>query len=178
MALLCVYLNGFGQYKNAPPKIGFKVPDISFQTINDTGAKQKLSDFKGKLVILDFWATWCTSCIGHFPQMDSLQKKYKNVLQVVLVNSIKGSGDSMEKVRSFIRFYTSRYKNSFSPLVVAADTLAYRLFPHTYLPHFVWIDQEGRLIAVTAPSMVTEEIIKDILETEGLLKTKDKTTNN
>lgn len=170
-ALLCVYMSGVGQKINIEPiKIGFKIPDISFQTINDTSAKVKLSGFKGRLVILDFWATWCTSCIRRFPEMDSLQKKYKDNIKIILVNSAKGSGDSIGKVQSFFKSYNTQYKNNFSPLVVANDTIAYQLFPHTYLPHYVWIDKEGRLIAITAPTMVTKEVVKEILATENLIK--------
>jgi len=64
-----------------PLKIGDKVPDIEFKLVDSkTGgiSKGKLSDYKGKLVIIDFWASWCYSCLHKFPKMDELQKKYSN----------------------------------------------------------------------------------------------------
>jgi thiol-disulfide isomerase/thioredoxin len=41
---------------------------------------QELIYFNGKLMILDFWATWCGACISKFPKLDSLQKKYADKL--------------------------------------------------------------------------------------------------
>src|SRR3977135_207668 len=59
----------------ASPKIkslsvGDKVPEIEFQMLNYSSPVAKLSDFKGKLLLLDFWATWCGPCIGSFPKLD------------------------------------------------------------------------------------------------------------
>ena len=62
---------GFNKHEIKPLKIGDKVPDIEFKNIINYKSKTaRLSDFKGKLVILDFWGTWCTSCIAAFPKME------------------------------------------------------------------------------------------------------------
>ena len=59
-----------------PAQTGQTLPDHVYQNvINYQADTLKLSDFKGKLVILDFWGTRCLSCITAFPKMDSLQKK-------------------------------------------------------------------------------------------------------
>lgn len=49
------------------------VPEFSFKDIH--GRAHSLSDFKGKVVVLNFWATWCAPCVVEFPQMVSLAKK-------------------------------------------------------------------------------------------------------
>lgn len=51
---------------------------IDFTLTNMKGEKVKLSDYKGKVVILDFWATWCGPCRASFPKMQELVEKYKN----------------------------------------------------------------------------------------------------
>jgi len=51
---------------------------IDFTLTNMDGKKVRLSDYKGKMVVLDFWATWCGPCRGSFPRMQELVKKYKN----------------------------------------------------------------------------------------------------
>jgi len=51
---------------------------IDFTLTNMEGKKVRLSDYKGKMVVLDFWATWCGPCRGSFPKMQELVEKYKN----------------------------------------------------------------------------------------------------
>ncbi|MGZ4100208.1 MAG: TlpA family protein disulfide reductase, partial [Bacteroidia bacterium] len=51
-----------------PLKVGDKVPDITFSNVvNYKSATLKLSEFKGQVIMLDFWATWCSSCLAAFP---------------------------------------------------------------------------------------------------------------
>src|SRR5258705_3241888 len=73
--------------------IGDVCPDV--RLVNYANNKIKsftLSDFKSKLIIIDFWGTGCTSCIKAFPKIDSLQKKFQDKIQFILVN--KESADS------------------------------------------------------------------------------------
>jgi len=62
----------------------------------------KLSTISSKLLILDFWATWCTSCLQGFPKLETLQQQFKQDLQVVLVNSKRSATflQSIKKVKA------------------------------------------------------------------------------
>jgi thiol-disulfide isomerase/thioredoxin len=51
---------------------------VDFTLTNMEGKKVKLSDYKGKMIVLDFWATWCGPCRASFPKMQELVKKYKS----------------------------------------------------------------------------------------------------
>src|SRR3954466_8754499 len=74
-------------------KIGDTVPDIAINNIINYPTKiAKISDFKGKLLILDFWATWCSPCVGMIPKMEALQKQFNDKLQFLPV-SYQAYGD-------------------------------------------------------------------------------------
>ncbi|MGB4400563.1 MAG: TlpA disulfide reductase family protein, partial [Daejeonella sp.] len=78
MATLCLFLSNTALAQTAALKIGDKVPDVTINNIsNYKSTSAKLSDFKGKLLILDFWATWCAPCIAMIPKMDSLEKAFE-----------------------------------------------------------------------------------------------------
>lgn len=63
-------------------KIGDRVPEIIIsKIIGDSKPDAKISDFKDKLLILDFWDTFCGSCIEALPKLDSLQQKFGNKIK-------------------------------------------------------------------------------------------------
>src|SRR6476620_3661535 len=103
LAMLCPLLSvGQQPYKAITPlTIGDTLPDMPLSSIiNYKSFTACLSSFKGKLLILDFWATWCTSCLKHFPKMDSLQQQYPGQVQVIMVNS-KNTGNNEKKIKVF-----------------------------------------------------------------------------
>lgn len=140
--------------------IGDKVPDIEFTVLNYPAKKVSLSNFAGKLVILDFWATWCSSCISVFPKTDSLQQQFKDRLQVILVNTKKN--DTYKKAEVFLHTWKAQHKNFVLPLAVM-DTVADGLFPHRHLPHHVWISPDGHVKAFTSFGQLTAKNISTVL---------------
>lgn len=157
-------LTAHGQKKGmaiSPLKIGDKVLDIPFGKMYNYPYKAaKLSDFKGKLVILDFWATWCGGCLHSFPKIDSLQRKYNDKLQVILVNT-KSTGNDEQKIKSlFAKLQSNNHRTYILPSVVK-DTIADNLFRHKTLPHYVWL-HNGKVIAYTSSEQVTAENIEAV----------------
>jgi len=70
--------------------IGSEAPALHFLWSSD-GKYKTLSDLKGKVVVLDFWATWCGPCVGAFPNVRKLQERYKGYPVVILgVTSVQG----------------------------------------------------------------------------------------
>ena len=98
--------------------VGDKVPDIQFtQMVNSKSQTASLSQFKGKLVILDFWATWCSACIKNFPLLDSMQRLHTDKLQVILVNTAT-THDTKEKItKLFSRLANTWGRQSVLPVV-------------------------------------------------------------
>lgn len=148
--------------------IGELVPDVKIPfIINYPETSITLSDLKGKAVILDFWATWCGPCVEAFPKMDSLQKKFGDKLKILLVNNQKENVamDFLKKI--------DKVKNIRLPTVLQ-DTQLNALFRHQVIPHYVWIDSDGIVQAITGADQVTEQNIASFIKGAKLaLKTKN-----
>jgi hypothetical protein len=118
-------------------------------------------DFRNRLLLLDFWATWCTSCYKKFPLLDSLQQQFGNRLAIRLVSS-RGTTDDTAKIAAF---FARRKKPGGRPYRLASivsDTTLLQYFPHRYIPWCVWICN-NRVLAITRASAVTARRISDLL---------------
>ncbi|MDB5145961.1 MAG: hypothetical protein JWQ66_4676 [Mucilaginibacter sp.] len=136
---------------------GDPVPDLTITRIQNYPAKTaKISDFRGKLLILDFWATWCSPCIALIPRMDSLQKQFGGQVQFLPVSN--------QPAQTVTTFLAKLHKlQPFNLPDVQEDTVLNNRFPHTYLPHEVWIGPDGKLIAVTGDEALTAANIRAVL---------------
>ncbi|MBH2005308.1 MAG: TlpA family protein disulfide reductase [Sphingobacteriia bacterium] len=113
----------------------------------------KLSAYKGKVLILDFWATWCGSCIAAMHEVEPLQKKYADRFQVLAITY-----EEPKHVTGFLQ--TTGVKREFSFPIATSDKLLVRYFPYRILPHEVWLDADQRIIAITNQKAVTEANIQ------------------
>lgn len=138
-------------------KEGDPVPDLMINQVNNYyQSSLKLSDFKGKLVILDFWGFHCVSCIQLFPKVDSFQRKYGDKMQILMVNPERQSAtDSFFMKRKFIKIPNVPF--------VTNDTLFHLLFPHTGTPHHIWIDQEGKFFRSANHYHLNKHTLEDYL---------------
>ncbi|MFN2456508.1 MAG: TlpA disulfide reductase family protein, partial [Pyrinomonadaceae bacterium] len=92
---------------------------------------------RGKVVIINFWATWCPPCREEIPDLVALQTKYKDQLQIIGISQDSGS---VEDVRQFAKAHGMNY-----PTVMSTPEIE-KLFPGVYaLPTTFILDREGRL---------------------------------
>jgi len=155
---LFTFLNGYSQRLD----IGDKVPAVTIgNVINNASSDIRLSDYHGQLVILDFWATWCSPCIAMFPKTDSLQKVFGGKVRFLPVTY-----QSEKDVRRLLSRIPAL--NGLNLPIVVGDTTLNRLFPHKELPHYVWIDQNGVVLAITGSEEITPVKIESILSGSGL----------
>lgn len=171
LAALCLNFGAHAQEK-APNKtalkIGDQVPDITINNIiNYRGADgkptatAKLSDFKGKLLILDFWDTYCSSCIEVLPKLDSLQKAFGDSISILPVTA-----QSEQSIKKFLS--NNGYLKGYTIQTIVEDKILGRLFPHTMIPHDVWIDHNGKVCAITDAQYITTLNIRALLHGKSL----------
>jgi len=140
------------------------VPFFRFQgLLNAPNPTVSMNELKDKIVILEFWATWCGPCIPAMAHLDAIQKKYPDQVQVIAI-----SDESPERLERFI-------KNKPSTLWFLSDPdhSFQTYFPYHAIPHTVLIDKKGKLVANTSPGEITESIIERILKDETV-KVKEK----
>jgi thiol-disulfide isomerase/thioredoxin len=163
LAMLCPLLGSGQPNKITPLTIGDTVHDIALSNIiNYKTQSANLSSFKGKLLILDFWATWCTACLKHFPQMDSLQQHYPGQVQVLLVNA-KNTGDDEKKIQAFFEKRKASSGRPYALPSVISDTLLTQFFLHKLLPHYVWLNSSRKVVAITDAAALTAKNIAAFL---------------
>lgn len=146
-----------------PLSVGDKVPDITFtQLVNSKQSSVKLSQLKGKLIILDFWATWCSNCYKKLNLLDSMQRLLPGKLQVLLVSTTT-SRDNKQKLLKFAGSYITTAGNKTVLPLALNDSVACRYFPHRTVPHYVWIDPGGNCLAITGSEDITAENISLVI---------------
>jgi peroxiredoxin len=131
LAILTVLLPGC--YRGSrPPRIGTAAPDF---TLQDADRKVILSEFRGKVVVLNFWATWCGPCVEEMPSLVQLQQRFKNKGVTVLGVSIDVDGDAYHK---FLKDYKIDFLTVRDPDQKASNVYGSFKWPETYI-----IDREG-----------------------------------
>ncbi|RKR84118.1 thiol-disulfide isomerase/thioredoxin [Mucilaginibacter gracilis] len=161
LALLCLNFRVNAQHLQPvkPLAIGDTLPDILLSNlIHYKSTTAKLAAFKRKVILLDFWATWCSNCINGLPHMDSLQRQFGDKLQVFLINC-KKTGDDLDKINALFK------RIAFTPHLPVAvqDTTCSNYFRFTALPHYVWINQQGRIVAMTGKKEVTDANVSRLI---------------
>jgi len=117
-------------------EVGDRAP--AFEITDDNGRGVSLSDFRGKYVLLNFWATWCPPCVEEMPSLSALHDRMKDLGLVVLGISVDESREEYERFldRSGLTFPTVR-----DPERSVSARYGTVKYPETYL-----IDPEGIVI--------------------------------
>lgn len=155
-----------------PLRVGDKMPEIVFHTmVNYPGGKAKLSDFKGKPVILDLWHVQCTACIEGMPKMQELQRKFNGQIQIIGfgMNSI-ADYKKLRKNSSILKEITTL------PLALQADTPLFKNLVGIF-PRHIWIDKDGIIRAVTSTLNASENHIQNFVNGKPLTFIMEKANN-
>ncbi len=106
------------------------------------GEPLTLESMRGKVVLLDFWATWCKPCIKTMPELDALYRDYQKLGFSVVGISIDQGDDREKKVKKFLDKKPVGY-----PIVIdAKESASWEAFHVAALPTLYLIDREGRIL--------------------------------
>jgi len=134
--------------------VGDSAPDFSITA--DNGRTITTSNFGGKLLVLNFWATWCPPCIEELPSLNAFQRRFANAGVVVL-------GISVDKDEKLYRDFLAKARVSFltardpeNKINVEYGTLK---FPETYI-----IDARGKVLRkiISNTDWMSERMLKDV----------------
>ena len=90
------------------PDYAIKAPDFTLKTVD--GKLFKLSENKGKVILLNFWGTWCGPCRREIPDFNELHKKYrKNGLEIVGITLKRSPYETTETIASFMKDWDMDY---------------------------------------------------------------------
>lgn len=133
------------------PAVGMPVED--FQLIDLEGKAHSLSQYRGKVVLVNFWATWCKPCTTEMPAMQATYDKLREKGFVVLaINELEDDA----KVREHIKQYGHTF-----PVLMDRDNKVANQFGVFGLPVSVFIDQDGRVQEYIKGGLLTEQKIED-----------------
>ena len=138
---------------------GKEAPDVTFKDAD--GNRYSINGFKGKVIVIDVWATWCSSCLKNMPRFIELIKEYEGCEDIVLFTVSTDSDDLKEKWLAAI----DRHKMG-GMLNLTPDRSAEAQFEEKYyissVPRYIVIDKQGYIVSAFAPK--PGEVLKEIID--------------
>jgi peroxiredoxin len=134
-------------------------PDFSWK--DASGNVIKLSELKGKVILIDFWATWCGPCKMTIPHVEALYERYKDNKDVIVLGISVDDPSTAQNVPSFIK------QNGMQYLVVSdSNGSVSSLYGVSSIPRFFIIDKNGRIAkTITGYDPNMEEVIGGQIDT-------------
>jgi len=139
--LLALFSPAFAAAQDGQPIIRFvrnpdAAPDFKLKGLD--GKPVTLADSKGKVILLNFWATWCGPCRAEIPDLVELQNRYKDRLQIL---GLVVDDDDQDAIKEFVEKFGINY-----PVAVATDDIRVQYGGIPALPTSFVLDAEGRIV--------------------------------
>lgn len=120
------------------------------------GSQWTLADQRGKIVLINYWATWCAPCQEEMPALNRIAQEESSAGVVVLGVSVDTGDGSAERVRDFVMRYRVTYPVAFgaTTMTSASDTIG--------IPNTLLVDRRGRLAKVYAGPIRGSDVVDDL----------------
>ncbi len=151
-----------------PALLAAGAPAPDFNSEKWGGGTLKLSDYKGQVVILDFWATWCGPCQRSMPHIEKVYQAVKSQGVAVIALCVWDGKDEYEK---WVPQNQSKYSYQFAfdPAGRGAESIAGKLFKVSGIPTTYIIDKEGKVVeAIVGFSGDDDKRIEEALKKQGI----------
>lgn len=144
-----------------------ELPAYDFTLLDQNGKEHKLSEYKGKVVFLNFWATWCPPCIEEMPHIEELYKEYNLNKDEVVILGVTGIRDQTEQeIKDFLD------ENNYTfPTVIDKTGEIFTNYNISSYPTTFMIDKDGKIYGYTVGALskdIMKQIIKQTLEGKKL----------
>ncbi|MGF6354803.1 peroxiredoxin [Paenibacillus sp. 4624] len=139
-------LSSSGSEHSNPILAGAKAPD--FTAVNSKGEQVQLSDYRGKAVMINFWASWCTPCVREMPLVHEVAQQNQNSVETLFVNV----GESKGTINEFMKSHQFDF-----PVIIDATGKVSKLYRINGLPATMVIDQGGHFSHILLGEL-TEDI--------------------
>jgi len=155
-ALICLGIGMTSSWGMAsrPPLIGSPAPEFHLTSLS--GAKHSLDQYRGQVVLLNFWATWCKPCTKEMPAMQATYDALRNQGFIVLaINEL----EDIQKVRDHIQ----EHQHTFNVLLDPDNHVANQ-YGVVGLPVSVFIDKTGHVRKIVKGGLLTEQSILETVQ--------------
>ena len=138
------------------PREGFLAPDFTLDTLQ--GEKVTLSDLRGKIVLINLWATWCPPCRAEMPALEKSYELYKDSGVVILGVNLTNQ-DSEKDVSRFVEEFGLTF-----PILLDRDGNVSALYQLMGLPTTYFVNREGIIRTVVVGGPMSETFIRSKIE--------------
>lgn len=151
-------------------RVGDKVPagfwslKHLFVSQGDT-LRRDFTEHKGKMLVLGFWATWCSACLKNQPEIESYVQSHTKDLAVIRVNPNR-SKDNLKTIEKALNGQVGKFTGiGFKDMVsVIEDGYLQQLFPNRGFPYYVWINKYGVVQLITYRNLLDQKFDKPYID--------------
>jgi len=150
---------------NPIPDVLWSTPLTLWNAADDGTETITLRDYRGKVIILDFWATWCKSCISNMPRMHQLQDQFEDDV-VVLPVTYEDENTVSALLERTSNAGLLALRSSFQSII--ADSVLKQSFPNPArtIPYFAIIGKDGLLTGLAMPAQLNEKLLASLVSGE------------
>jgi thiol-disulfide isomerase/thioredoxin len=150
-----------GALTGGAPRVGEQAPDFALRTLD--GNVVRLSDLRGKVVLVNFWATWCGPCKAEMPDLQEVYEQHKDQLVVLAVNA---ESNSVEETRRLVTDFRDELNLTFPIVLDTPEGSVFNQYKLQGLPDSFFVDREGVVRSISIGPMNKETILKKLEETQ------------